>query len=403
MNAQPDTTTAALIVAAGRGVRAGSGGLAKQYQLIGGRPVLIYCLEAFLDHPAIDSVQVVIGADDATQYGSLNPDREKLLPPVIGADTRQGSVLAGLTALAANQPPDRVLIHDAARPFASADLTTRVVNGLDDADAIVPTLPVTSTLKALDSEAKVTKTVPRDGLHTAETPQGFRFSTILAAQRKAASERRIFTDDAALAEWAGIPVVAVPGEIANVKLTSAADIAAADKRLASEAMLATGDIRVGAGYDVHAFGPGSEVMLGGVAIPHTHALIGHSDADVGLHALTDAVLGALADGDIGAHFPPSDARWKDVSSDRFLAEAARRVALRGGTIAHLDLTVIAEMPKIGPHRDAMRRRIAEICLIDIERVGVKATTSERLGFIGRGEGIAAHASATLRLPFRTNS
>ena len=403
MIVQPTTTTAALIVAAGRGVRAGSGGLAKQYQLIGGRPMLTYCLNAFLEHPAIDSVQVVIGADDVTQYGSLAPNSEQLLPPVFGADTRQGSVLAGLTALAARRPPDRVLIHDAARPFASPDLTTRVVIGLDDADAIVPTLPVTSTLKALDTEAKVTATVPRDGLHTAETPQGFTFSRILEAQRKAVSARRDFTDDAALAEWAGIPVVAIPGEVANIKLTSAADIAAADRRLAGEAMLVTGDIRVGMGYDVHALGPGREVMLGGIAIPHTHALIGHSDADVGLHALTDAVLGALADGDIGAHFPPSDPRWKDVSSDRFLAEAARRVAGRGGTIAHLDLTLIAEAPKIGPHRDAMRQRISEICQISLERVGVKATTNEGLGFLGRGEGIAAHASATLRLPVRTSS
>jgi 2-C-methyl-D-erythritol 4-phosphate cytidylyltransferase / 2-C-methyl-D-erythritol 2,4-cyclodiphosphate synthase len=393
------TTTAALIVAAGRGVRAGSGELAKQYRPIGGDAVLTLCIEAFISHPAIDVVQVVIGADDATHYHAAAPDSARLLPPVTGAATRQGSVLVGLNALATTQPIERVLIHDAARPFTSADLISRVVDGLEQAEAIVPTLPVTSTLKVVDARNTVTKTIPREGLFTAETPQGFRFSTILTAHQKAQTERHEFTDDAAIAEWAGIPVRAVAGQVGNIKLTTAADIAEADRRLAREALLDTGDIRVGNGYDVHVFGPGSQVMLGGVAIPHSHALRGHSDADVGLHALTDALLGALADGDIGSHFPPSDPQWKGASSDRFLADAVRRVTARGGIISHLDLTLVAEAPKIGPHRDAMRKRIAEICRIDVERVGVKATTSEGLGFTGRGEGIAAQATATIRLPF----
>lgn len=400
MNVQANpTATAALIVAAGRGVRAGSEELAKQYRPIGGDAVLTRCINAFISHPAIDIVQVVIGADDAALYHAAAPDSARLLPPVTGADTRQGSVLAGLNALAATQPPGRVLIHDAARPFTSADLISRVVDGLEQAEAVVPTLPVTSTLKAVDAQDTVTATVPREGLFTAETPQGFRFSTILAAHQKAQAKGSEFTDDAAIAEWAGIPVRAVAGQAGNIKLTTASDIAEADRRLAGEALLGTGDIRVGNGYDVHAFGPGSEVMLGGIAIPHSHALKGHSDADVGLHALTDAVLGALADGDIGSHFPPSDPQWKDVSSDRFLAHAMRRLTARGGIVSHLDLTLIAEAPKIGPHRDAMRKRIAEICGIDVERVGVKATTSEGLGFTGRGEGIAAQATATIRLPF----
>jgi 2-C-methyl-D-erythritol 4-phosphate cytidylyltransferase/2-C-methyl-D-erythritol 2,4-cyclodiphosphate synthase len=264
---------------------------------------------------------------------------------------------------------------------------------------VVPTLPVSSTLKAVDADGRVTATVPRDRLHAAETPQGFRFAAILDAHRKAAAEGRDFTDDAAVAEWAGIPVRTVPGDPANIKLTTAADIIAADRRLAGEAALKLGDIRVGNGYDVHALGPGGQVMLGGIAIPHALGLVGHSDADVALHALTDAVLGAIAEGDIGAHFPPSDPQWRGASSDRFLADAVRRVAARGGVIAHLDLTIIAEAPKIGPHRAAMRQRIAEICGIAVDRVAVKATTNEGLGFIGRGEGIAAHATATIRLPF----
>lgn len=396
--ASTGVTTAALILAAGSGVRAGSVGPVKQYRTIGALPVLRHTLDAFLNHPVIDAVQVVIGADGADPYAAIAPHNAKLRPPVTGAATRQASVEAGLKAYR-DRPPDRILIHDGVRPFVSADLIARVAEALDRAEAVVPTLPVTSTLKAVDAEGAVTATVAREGLNAAETPQGFRYTAICAAHAQAASAGLSFTDDAAVAEWAGLRVHSVPGDRDNVKLTTAADIAAADRRLLGEEMLRSGDVRVGSGYDVHAVGPGSHVMLGGIPIPHTNALVGHSDADVALHALTDALLGALADGDIGTHFPPGDPQWKGAASDRFLADAVRRVAARGGIIAHLDLTIVAERPKIAPHREAIRQRIAEICGVDIDRVAVKATTSERLGFVGKGEGIAAHASATIRLPF----
>ncbi len=389
--------TAALIVAGGSGTRAGPGPLAKQYRLVGGRPVLARTIDVFLRHPSISSIQVVIGADDKEEYVCFAPQHERLKPPVFGADTRQGSVRAGLTAYSEN-PPEKILIHDGVRPFVSAELITRVANALDDYEAVVPTLPVTATLKAVDADNAVTATVPREGLHSAETPQGFRYAAIAEAHARAASENREFTDDAAVAAWAGLPVRSVPGEVGNIKLTTAADIEAADRRILGEEMGTLGEVRVGSGYDVHCFGPGTEVVLGGIGIPHTNALVGHSDADVGLHALTDAILGALADGDIGQHFPPTDPQWKGASSDRFLADAARRVIARGGLIAHLDLTLIAEAPKISRYRDAMRQRIAEICGVAVDRVAVKATTNERLGFIGRGEGIAAQAVATIRLP-----
>jgi len=321
------------------------------------------------------------------------------MKPVHGGASRQQSVLNGLAALE-DLNPDKVLIQDAARPFASAALLTRVIGALDAADAVLPVVPVANTLKRIRADGTVAETVPRENLAGAETPQGFRFAAIRDAHRRAAAAGVEVTDDAAVAEWAGIPVVTVAGEAGNVKLTTAEDFADADRRLAAEAALAAGDVRVGVGYDVHALGPGDWVTLGGVQIPHTRGLVGHSDADVVLHALTDAVLGALADGDIGSHFPPSDERWRGASSDRFLAFAVERVAARGGRLAHLDVAVIAEAPKIGPHRDAMRTRIASIAGIRPDQVGVKATTNEGLGFIGRSEGIAAYAMATIRLPFR---
>jgi 2-C-methyl-D-erythritol 4-phosphate cytidylyltransferase/2-C-methyl-D-erythritol 2,4-cyclodiphosphate synthase len=389
--------TVALIVAAGRGLRAG-GELPKQYRSIGGIPMLRRTLEAFLAHPAIDRVLVAVAADDM-RYGDVAPQNaDRLLPAVHGGENRQDSVRAGLRSLASRNP-ERVLIHDAARPFATPDLIDRVVAALDEADAVVPALPVAATLKTVDANGTVTATIPRDGVQAAETPQGFRFSAILAAHEAAAKVSTVFTDDAGIAEWAGIPVKVVPGDAGNIKLTSAEDIAAADRRLFGEAALALGDIRVGTGYDVHAFGPGNEVMLGGVAIAHTRGVVGHSDGDVALHALTDAVLGAIADGDIGMHFPPSDPQWKGASSDRFLRFAADRVAARGGRIAHLDVAIVTEGPRIATHRDAIRSRIAAICGISPARVGVKATTNENLGFIGRGEGLAAYATATIRLPF----
>jgi 2-C-methyl-D-erythritol 4-phosphate cytidylyltransferase/2-C-methyl-D-erythritol 2,4-cyclodiphosphate synthase len=391
-----DPQTAVLIVAAGSGSRAGSGAIPKQYQVIGGQPVLARTLALFLDHPAIDAVQVVIGERQSAVYDSAVAAHPRLRNPVNGGPTRQASVRLGLDALSAAAPA-RVLIHDAARPFASSALIDRVLAA--EADAVVPVLPVANTLKRV-AGATVTETVGREGLFAAETPQAFRFSLIRDAHERAAAARLDFTDDAAVAEWAGATVQAVPGDPANVKLTTAEDIAAADRRLTAEMALALGDVRAGVGYDVHAFGPGDQVMLGGVAIPHTRGFVGHSDADVVLHALTDAVLGAIGDGDIGQHFPPSDARWRGASSDRFLADAVARVKARGGIVTHLDVTYLGEGPKVGPHREAIRASIAAIAGIGIDRVGVKATTNEGLGFIGRGEGAAAHAVATIRLPFR---
>ncbi len=389
--------TAVLIVAAGRGVRAG-GEIPKQYRMIGELPVLGHAIDAFLSHPAVDVVAVAIASDDSRYADIASQNDPRLLPPVRGGETRQETVRLGLRALAVHAP-DRVLVHDAARPFVSAAVVDRVVAALDIDEAVIPALPVPSTLKAVDGAGLITATVPREGLYAAETPQGFRFAAILDAHEKAAAAGHACTDDAQVAEWAGIQVKVVAGDAANVKLTSSEDIAMADRREMAEAALALGDIRVGNGYDVHAFGPGNEVMLGGIAIPHNRGIVGHSDGDVALHALTDAVLGAIAEGDIGAHFPPSDPQWKDASSDRFLRFAADRVEARGGRIAHLDVAIVTEGPRIAEHRDAMRIRIAEICGIAPERVGVKATTNENLGFIGRGEGLAAYAVATVRLPF----
>jgi 2-C-methyl-D-erythritol 4-phosphate cytidylyltransferase/2-C-methyl-D-erythritol 2,4-cyclodiphosphate synthase len=288
-----------------------------------------------------------------------------------------------------------VLVHDAARPFCSPALVSRaIVAGADG--AAIPGVAMTDTIKEVDPAGHVLRTLDRTTLRGVQTPQAFGFDALLAAHRKAhAAGREDFTDDAALAEWAGMTVGVFAGEAGNVKLTTAEDFAVAQAR----ELAALGDVRTGSGYDVHAFIDGDHVWLGGVRIAHERGVTGHSDADVGLHALVDAILGALAEGDIGAHFPPSDPQWKGASSDRFLRFAVERVAKRGGRIAHLDLTVVCEAPKIGPHRDAMRSRIAEIAGVSIDRVGVKATTSEKLGFTGRREGIAALATATIRLPW----
>ncbi len=391
--------TAVLIVAAGRGARAGSA-IPKQYQPVGGKPVLRRAIEKMLSHAAVDRIRVVIGKDDEALYDVVAPRERKLGPPIVGGDTRQDSVRRGLDGLASNEPA-RVLIHDAARPFVSTDLIGRVRGALDAATAVVPALPVASTLKEVGSDGLVKTTVARDHLQAAETPQGFAFAAIRDAHHKAAAAGLAFTDDAAVAEWAGIAVHVVPGDPGNVKLTTAAEIAAADHRLLAEEALRLGDVRVGIGYDIHSLGPGHEVNLGGVAIPFSRGLVGHSDADVVLHALTDAVLGAIAEGDIGAHFPPTDDEWHGTSSDRFLADAVRRVAARGGVIANLDVTLVAQGPRITSYRDEMRASIARICGITPDRVGVKATTNEGLGYIGRGQGMAAYATATVRLPFAT--
>jgi 2-C-methyl-D-erythritol 4-phosphate cytidylyltransferase/2-C-methyl-D-erythritol 2,4-cyclodiphosphate synthase len=304
-------------------------------------------------------------------------------------------VRAGLEALAADKPA-LVLIHDAARPFASAALIARAIAAAQETGAAIPGLAVTDTIKSVDHRGFVGETLERASLRAVQTPQAFAFAPLLEAHRRAVREKRDdFTDDAAIAEWAGMQVAVFAGESGNIKITNPEDFMRAEAMHIGQ----LGDVRTGTGIDVHAFGPGDHVIIGGIRISHTHALTGHSDADVGLHALTDAILGALADGDIGAHFPPSDPQWRGASSDRFLKFAVERVTARGGRIAHLDLTIVCEAPKIGPYRDAMRGNIARVTGIDAGRVAVKATTSERLGFTGRGEGIAAYATATIRLPW----
>jgi 2-C-methyl-D-erythritol 4-phosphate cytidylyltransferase/2-C-methyl-D-erythritol 2,4-cyclodiphosphate synthase len=387
--------TAALVVAAGRGQRAG-GQQPKQYYRLAGETVLARAMAPFLSHSGIDAVAVVINPDDADLYrGSIPLGSRKLLEPVGGGATRQSSVLAGLAHLAELQP-DRVLIHDAARPFVSAEIIDRVLVALETQQGAIAAAPLTDTLKRANADGTIAGTVDREGLWRAQTPQGFHFAAILSAHRQAAAQgRNDFTDDAALAEWAGIPVALVPGGNENVKITTADDLAAAATRLAATQRL---ESRTGTGFDVHRFAPGDHVWLCGVKIPHVARLDGHSDADVGLHALTDAILGALGEGDIGAHFPPSDPKWAGAASRLFLEDAARRVSLRQGSISNVDITLLCEAPKIGPHRDAMRASVASILGIDVSRVGVKATTTEGLGFTGRREGIAAMATATLLLP-----
>lgn len=390
---------AALVVAAGRGVRAAdpAAPLPKQYRRIGGAAVLTWTLRSLLAHPRVSRVCCVIHPDDADLYAEAATGDPRVSPPIAGGASRQVSVRLGLEALAA-EAPDIVLIHDGVRPFVAPPLIDRLLQAVGRADGAIPALPVTDTVKRVAAGGRVIETVPRDGLWTVQTPQAFRFSALLEAHRRAAmDDPDRFTDDASIAEWDGLTVAIVPGDPMNRKLTTAADIAEAGAHLTAAGAPLT-DVRVGSGYDVHRFGPGTSVTIGGIGIAHDQGLVGHSDADVGLHALTDAILGALADGDIGAHFPPTDARWKGAASDAFLAFAVQKVAVRGGRITHLDLTIICERPKIGPHRDAMRARIAEIAGLSLDRVAVKATTSETLGFTGRREGIAASATATVSLP-----
>lgn len=387
---------AAIVVAAGRGTRAARGDLPKQYWRIGGETMLRRSLLMLLEHPMLGRVQPVIHPEDVEHYRS-SAVGIAALEPAFGGATRQASVRAGLEALSA-KPPDIVLIHDAARPFASVDLVSRAIAATAATGAAIPALTVTDTVKSVDAAGLVDKTLDRTTLRLVQTPQGFNFAALLDAHRRAAAQgREDFTDDAALAEWAGMKVAVFAGEPGNIKITNADDFARAE----AMQFAALGDVRTGTGIDVHAFGPGDHVTLGGIRIAHGQALTGHSDADVALHALTDAILGALAEGDIGAHFPPSDAQWRGAASDRFLKFAVNRVSARGGRIAHLDLTLVCEAPRIGPQRDAMRAAIAEIAGIDVSRVAVKATTSEKLGFTGRGEGIAAYATATVRLPWST--
>jgi 2-C-methyl-D-erythritol 4-phosphate cytidylyltransferase/2-C-methyl-D-erythritol 2,4-cyclodiphosphate synthase len=389
---RPDRT-AAILVAAGRGLRAGAGG-PKQYREIGGQTVIYRAMEAFCNHPQIFAVQPVLNPADAAIFNEAVSGLRHA-PPANGGATRQASVHAGLEALTGAKP-DIVLIHDAARPFVNAAVISRAIEAASRTGAAVPAIPVADTIKIVDDTGNVEATPERARLRIAQTPQAFRYDVILDAHRRAARDGRSdFTDDAALAEWAGLTVATFEGDPANMKLTTPEDFVREEARLA--ALL--GDVRTGTGYDVHAFGDGDHLMLCGVRVPHTRGFRAHSDGDVGLHALVDAILGALADGDIGSHFPPSDMKWKDAFSDRFLKYAVDRVAARGGRIGNLEVTMICERPKIGPLRDTMRARIAEIAGLEISRVAVKATTSERLGFTGREEGIAATASATIRVPW----
>ena len=384
---------AAIVVAAGRGLRAG-GDLPKQYRRILGEPVIRPSLATLVRHDEISAVQPVIHPDDAGLFEPAAAGLD-LLPAVPGGASRQASVRAGLEALEPRSP-DLVLVHDAARPFASAALIARAIAAARKSGAAVPVIAVADTVKTVDAAGTVTGTIDRANLRMVQTPQAFSFAALLEAHRRAqAAGREDFTDDAALAEWAGLAVTTFEGEAGNVKLTTNEDFARAE----AAKLAGLSDVRTGFGFDVHQFGDGDHVMLGGVRIAHTRGLSGHSDADVVLHALVDAILGALADGDIGVHFPPTDPQWRGASSDRFLAFAVERLRARGGRIAHLDVTVVCETPRIGPHRDAIRARIAEIAGVPVERIGVKATTSEKMGFTGRGEGMAAFANATVRLPW----
>ncbi len=383
---------AALIVAAGRGSRFG-GDLPKQYCLLAGKPVLAHTAAVFAAHPAVAMIQTVIHADDMALYGeAVGSSHQKILPPVTGGETRQASVLAGLEAL-----PSRginvVLIHDAARPFVSAQMISDAIQAARDHGAAVPGAAVTDTIVAIDA-GTIAATPDRASLRAVQTPQAFRFDLILAAHRKVVSaDQRNFTDDGGVAAAAGHAVHVFKGDSANVKITTQDDLARANQRLGANLIS-----RTATGFDVHAFGPGDHVWLCGLKIPHGRGFIAHSDGDVALHAITDALLGAMADGDIGRHFPPSDPQWKGASSDRFLAYAAERLRQRGGIIDLLDVTIICEAPKVGPHAEAMRLRVAEIAGVPPGNVSVKATTTERLGFTGRKEGISALATATVRLP-----
>lgn len=405
--------TAAVVVAAGRGIRIG-GDTPKQYRRVGGQAVLTRTLAALAAHPGIDRIQPVIAPDAATFYrdclADLDPaTREKLAEPVAGGATRQQSVRAGLEALGRDSPPGLVLVHDAARPQVDAGLIDRAIAAGRAHRAAVPGIAVSDTIKLIAELSpgigRVRETPARESLRAVQTPQAFSFDALLAAHRKAAEAGLDgFTDDGALAEWAGLDVVVFEGDARNRKITQAADLIEADQAFSGTATGVSGSAmtsyltRLGTGFDVHAFTEGDHVWLGGVRIPADRGVLAHSDGDVALHALTDALLGALADGDIGTHFPPSDERWRGASSDRFLAHAVELVRARGGRIDHLDITVLAEVPRIGAYREAIRTRIGEIAGVPPSSVSIKATTTEGLGFVGRGEGLAAQAAATIRLP-----
>lgn len=405
-------STIALIVAGGTGTRFGTASLPKQYATLGGRPVLAHSIATLCAHPHIDAVAVVIHPEHQDFYNrscsgllasavslTASPTKErgllaadakaKLLPPILGGAERQDSVRLGLKALAPHSPTT-VLVHDAARPGLTPALIDRLLAArAQGKEAVVPALKIVDTIKRVADDA-VQETLDRSALVSVQTPQCFDYAALLNLHEAA---KAIHTDDAALFESAGKPVHIVAGERSNQKITSAEDL-----HMMQLQHDATVETRVGSGFDVHRFTAGDHIMLCGVKVAHTKGLEGHSDADVGLHALVDALLGAMAEGDIGVHFPPSDAKWKGADSALFLTHTRDLLVAKGGRILHVDVTIICERPKVTPHREAMRQRIATLLEIDAARVSVKATTTEKLGFTGRGEGIAAQATATLALP-----
>lgn len=385
----------ALLVAAGRSERMGSG-LPKTYIKLGDEVILRRTIKAFLNHPDIDGVRVVIRREHHPYYKQAI-EGLTLIPCVVGGHSRQESVRLGLESLTHHRP-ERVLVHDVARPFVSSELISRVVHALDVHKAVIPVVAINDTIKHIH-DGKVVSTIPREGVAIVQTPQGFDYKTIMAAHWQVKGEN--LTDDSAVCELVGIPVSTVMGEADNFKITSVEDI----KRMEINLSLQT-ETRVGMGYDVHALAPHDVdtpvsqqyIKLCGIRIPSSHYLVGHSDSDAGLHALVDAILGAIGESDIGTHFPPSDIKWQGADSSRFLLHAYEMLRNRGGELVNIDVTIICERPRVNPHRDAMIERIASLLKIEPHRISVKATTTERLGFEGRGEGLAAHAIATVRLP-----
>lgn len=379
---------AAIIVAAGRGLRAG-GGVPKQYREIGGRPVLARTIDRFLDQDRIYRVLVVISADDEDRFRRLDLPASERLRVCHGGASRTESVRAGLEFLR-SETPDAVMIHDAARPFVSHDLLDRLADSLADHPAVLPALPVADALFLADADGRMQEARDRTGLMQAQTPQCFHYDALIKAYDDLGPES--LADDAAVFRRAGLPVASIRGEVGNFKITTADDFARADAMYDTHAIQVTGQ-----GFDVHRLEPGTSMWLCGVEIQEGLSLSGHSDADVALHAITDAILGAAGCGDIGQHFPPSDPRWRGASSDRFARHALSLLRDAGGELLHADLTLIGERPRIGPHRDAMRQALANLLGLPVARVNIKATTTEKLGFTGRGEGLAAQAVVTARL------
>jgi 2-C-methyl-D-erythritol 4-phosphate cytidylyltransferase/2-C-methyl-D-erythritol 2,4-cyclodiphosphate synthase len=386
---------AAVIVAGGSGIRAG-GELPKQYQLIGGKPVIWWTLKTFAEHPGINWVQPVIGAGHG-DYFTAATGGLKLLPPVIGGATRQASCRIGIEAVE-SLSPDGVLIHDAARPFVSAELISHIIAALHTQDGVIPAMPINDTVKRAPGGI-IETTVDRNALWSAQTPQGFKYRAILEAHRAALAANALnLTDDAAIAEQAGMTVSVIAGRSENRKITTAEDMVEAERQVLRAAYDKLDDIRTGQGIDIHPFVKGDHVTLCGVKIPHKARLEGHSDADAALHALTDAILGAIGEGDIGSHFPPSDKKWKGAASSIFVKKAVQLVHERGGRIANVDITILCEAPQIGPHIPEMKAVLSALLEIGTDRIAIKATTTEKLGFVGRGEGLQAHATVLVRLP-----